>query len=236
MLENLNISPEIIKALSTGIVGALITGLFVHFVEKKKYNRLLRDHKRLIQEAEFIKSNFAKELEDVKRDHQLEITRRKYQYEGKKDSYVAFFKMLDTFSTEHNIKAQEKLKEYLDEFNRNFGDTAKSQKNASLIFSKKIQALTMESYKDFIKLKHETNSIKLMASDSVRNELQLFENEYEKLMTVSDALTKAMPTLILSQDSIKMNLMKAEVEKEGLLINFMKEELIRLMREELNQI
>lgn len=236
MLEILNISPELIRGLSTGVAGALISGVAVHLIERAKHRRLKRDNARLVQETEEIKSNYNKQLEELKRDHQLEISRRKYQYEGKKDSYVAFFKMIDTFSADQNIKSQEKLREYIHEFNRNFGDTQSSQKKATVVFSKKIQAITMESYKEFIRLKQETNVIKLMASEDVVNHLKLMELGYENLMKDSDKLMSAMPVLVMSQNEEKMNAMKHDVEIKGKAINQIKDELNSLMRKELNEI
>ena len=236
MLEILNISPELIRGLSTGVAGALISGVAVHLIERTKHRRLKRDNAKLVQETEEIKSNYSKQLEELKRDHQLEISRRKYQYEGKKDSYVAFFKMIDTFSADQSIKSQEKLKEHIHEFNRNYGNTQSSQRKASLVFSKKIQAITMESYKEFIKLKQETNVIKLMASDDVSIQLKLMETAYESLMKESDNMMSALPVLIMSNNEEKMKEMKDLVEIKGKLINHIKDELNSLMRKELNQI
>ncbi|MBP2619202.1 hypothetical protein [Chryseobacterium jejuense] len=236
MIEQLSVLPDIYKGIFTGVIGAFITGIAVYLNEKSKRRALLNDNKRLVKETESIKADYNRELEELKRDHQLEISRRKHQYEGKKDSYVAFFKMIDTFSADQNIKSQEKLRDYIHEFNRNFGDTQSSQKKATLVFSKKIQAITMESYKEFIRLKQETSVIKLMASEDVVNHLQLMELGYENLMKESDKMMSAMPVLVMSQNEEKMKAMKDEIEIKGRVINQIKDELNGLMRKELNEI
>lgn len=236
MIEQLSVLPDIYKGIFTGVIGAFITGTAVYLNEKSKRRALLNDNKRLVKETESIKADYNRELEELKRDHQLEISRRKHQYEGKKDSYVAFFKMIDTFSADQNIKSQEKLRDYIHEFNRNFGDTQSSQRKASLVFSKKIQAITMESYREFIRLKQETNVIKLMASDDVVDQLKLMETAYESLMKESDNMMSALPGLIMSNNEEKIKQMKDLVEIKGKLINYIKDDLNSLMRKELNEI
>lgn len=71
-------------------------GLFVLYIktyttEKAKINALKKENKNLIEETERIKKDF-----------QLEVSKRKYQYESKKEQYVNFFRLLDQFTNEAN--------------------------------------------------------------------------------------------------------------------------------------
>lgn len=236
MIDQISNLPDIYKGIFTGVGGSLIATIGVYINEKSKQRALKRDNKKLVEETEKIKAEYTSKLEELKKDHQLEISRRKYQYEGKKESYVAFFKMLDTFTADQNIKSQDKLKDLIHEFNRNFGDSVSSQKKASLVFSKKINVLAMESYKEFIKLKQETNVIKLMASDAVIDHLLLLELSYENLMKESDKMMNALPRLIMLGNEDRMNELKEEIEIKGRVINKIKDELNSLMRKELNEI
>ncbi|WP_312392777.1 hypothetical protein [Chryseobacterium sp.] len=236
MIDQISNLPDIYKGIFTGIGGSLIATIGVYINEKSKQRTLKKDNKKLVEETEKIKAEFTSKLEELKKDHQLEISRRKYQYEGKKDSYVSFFKMLDTFTADQNIKSQDKLKNLIHEFNRNFGDSVSSQKKASLVFSKKINTLTIKSYEEFIKLKQETNVIKLMASDAVIEHLLLLELGYENLMNESDKMMSALPKLIMLGNEARMNELKEEIEIKGRVINNIKDELNSLMRQELNEI
>ncbi|WP_262150732.1 hypothetical protein [Chryseobacterium foetidum] len=76
MLENLNISPEILRGFSTGVLSAIISGLAVYLVESVKNRRLKRDNVRLVQEGEEVKSYYSKQLEELKKDHQLDLQKR----------------------------------------------------------------------------------------------------------------------------------------------------------------
>ncbi|WP_394674416.1 hypothetical protein [uncultured Chryseobacterium sp.] len=227
-----------IIGFATFVSGLFAIALKSYLTEKGKLKAQIGENKKLIEQTEDIKSKFNKELEEIKKEHQLDISKRKYQYESKKDAYISFFRLLDSFSNEQNITAQEKLKEYTNEFNRNYlnGKNVKSQNNATVVFSKKVLSLSSETYKDFQKLRQETNTIKLIASDEVIKKLQFFDYCYEEFMKISDKMMKSLSVLILNNDEEKMRAQQHEIELNGKLINNIKEELIELMRQDLNKI
>ena len=142
-------------------LGLLILYIKTYTTEKAKMEVLKSENKKLIEETERIKKDF-----------QLEISKRRYQYESKKEQYILFFKLLDQFTNEANKSTQEKLLPILDEFNRNFLNSSsrndkKGENNATSVMSKKIQRLTFEANESLIKIKQETNTIRLIASDRI---------------------------------------------------------------------
>lgn len=92
-------------------LGLLILYIKTYTTEKAKMEVLKSENKKLIEETERIKKDF-----------QLEISKRRYQYESKKEQYILFFKLLDQFTNEANKSTQEKLLPILDEFNCNSQD------------------------------------------------------------------------------------------------------------------
>lgn len=157
-------------------LGLLILYIKTYTTEKAKMEVLKSENKKLIEETERIKKDF-----------QLEISKRRYQYESKKEQYILFFKLLDQFTNEANKSTQEKLLPILDEFNRNFLNSSsrndkKGENNATSVMSKKIQRLTFEANESLIKIKQETNTIRLIASDRIIQKLDLLELAYDKNM------------------------------------------------------
>lgn len=73
--------------------------------EKAKNKALLKD-----------KLNLTRQIECLKKEHELEIAKRKYQYESKKDQYINFFQMLDSFSGKQNIKTVENITPIINDF------------------------------------------------------------------------------------------------------------------------
>lgn len=238
MYETFNISPEIIRGLSTGIGGAIVSGVAVSIIEKAKQKRLKRDNKRLVQEAEEIKSTFNRQLEELKRDHQLDIAKRKNRYETKTKSYIEFFSMLDTLNSNLNTNGIDRLKDVLEEYNRNAtnANTVSAEKKALIVFQKKTQALIIDSNKDLVKLRHETNSIKITASDEVVMKLDYLEKGFEMLLNESNKLISKMAILIMNNNEEAINIAKEAVMGMGMQVEEIKKDLIRTMRVELNDI
>ena len=223
------------------IFGLFILAIRSYFTEKGKLKAQISENKKLIEQAESIKSKFSKELEELKKEHQLDISKRKYQYESKKEQYLKFFRLLDEFSNENNVKTQEKFLPILEEFNRNYlNATSKSNKknetNAITIFSKKIQKLMFDANQDLIRIKQETNTIRLIASDEIIKKLDLLTLAYDKSMEVSNNTMNELLPLMLANNQEKMKINQREVEISGMVINKVKDEIIELMRKELNEI
>ena len=179
-------------------LGLLILYIKTYTTEKAKMEVLKSENKKLIEETERIKKDF-----------QLEISKRRYQYESKKEQYILFFKLLDQFTNEANKSTQEKLLPILDEFNRNFLNSSsrndkKGENNATSVMSKKIQRLTFEANESLIKIKQETNTIRLIASDRIIQKLDLLELAYDKNMEQAIKMMNDLPKQMMSNHQYGM--------------------------------
>lgn len=211
-------------------LGLLILYIKTYTTEKAKMEVLKSENKKLIEETERIKKDF-----------QLEISKRRYQYESKKEQYILFFKLLDQFTNEANKSTQEKLLPILDEFNRNFLNSSsrndkKGENNATSVMSKKIQRLTFEVNESLIKIKQETNTIRLIASDRIIQKLDLLEFAYDKNMEQAIKMMNDLPKQMMSNDQYGMKKSQREIEISALVIKEIKDEIIELMRKELDEI
>lgn len=211
-------------------LGLLILYIKTYTTEKAKMEVLKSENKKLIEETERIKKDF-----------QLEISKRRYQYESKKEQYILFFKLLDQFTNEANKSTQEKLLPILDEFNRNILNSSsrndkKGENNATSVMSKKIQRLTFEANESLIKIKQETNTIRLIASDRIIQKLDLLELAYDKNMEQAIKMMNDLPKQMMSNDQYGMKKSQREIEISALVIKEIKDEIIELMRKELDEI
>ena len=211
-------------------LGLLILYIKTYTTEKAKMEVLKSENKKLIEETERIKKDF-----------QLEISKRRYQYESKKEQYILFFKLLDQFTNEANKSTQEKLLPILDEFNRNFLNSSsrndkKGENNATSVMSKKMQRLTFEANESLIKIKQETNTIRLIASDRIIQKLDLLELAYDKNMEQATKMMNDLPKQMMSNDQYGMKKSQREIVISALVIKEIKDEIIELMRKELDEI
>ena len=201
-----------------------------YITEKAKIKALKNENSKLVDESE-----------RIKKDYHLEISKRKYQYESKKEQYMNFFRLLDQFTNEANKKTQESLLPILDEFNRNFLNASnrndkKGETNATTVMSKKIQKLTFEANESLMRIKQETNTIRLIASDEIIQKLNLLEYAYDKNMEKATSMMNNLPKQVMLNDQDGMKRNQTEIEVSGHVIKDIKDEIIELMRKELNEI
>jgi hypothetical protein len=224
-----------------GLFGLVVIFLKTYTQEKAKLKALKSENSKLVSQTEKIKSEFTKELEELKKEHQLDISKRKYQYESKKETYFKFFQLIDQFTRDNNVKNQENLMPILDEFNRNYLHAAsqnnkKAETNAVTVMSKKIQKLTFDASQDLIKIKQETNTIRLIASDEILRKLDVLNLAYDKSMEVSNQMMSSLPSLMLTNNQEQMKADQREIEISAMVINRIRDQIIELMRAELNEI
>lgn len=215
-------------------------GIFLkgYLNEKGKLKALKSENVKLINQTEEIKSKYSKELEELKRDHQLDINKRKYKYESKKEAYFKFFTVIDEFTYESNINSQERLQPILEEFNRNYTNARNSsqQNKATIVLSKKIQNLTFENLKEVTRIKNENKLIKLIASDDIIKELNVLDLALDRAGDITDNAIKRLPQLMLENNQILINKDKQDIETYGNIIKKINDNILQLMRKELDEI
>ncbi len=232
---------QLITGILLFILSLFIIAIKSYFTERGKLKAQISENKKLVEQSESIKSIFNKELEELKKEHQLNISKRKYQYESKKEQYLKFFRLLDEFATESNTKTQEKFIPILDEFNRNYlsatsANNKKNETNAITVFQKKIQQLIFDANKDLIRIKQETNTIRLIASNEILHKLDLLTLAYDESLEASNLMMKNLLPLMLDKNQDKMKANNRELEISGMVIKNIKDEIIDLMRSELDEI
>ncbi|MEG1141445.1 MAG: hypothetical protein RSE41_03175 [Clostridia bacterium] len=224
------------------IIGALTLGFGIFFKsylnEKGKLKAVKSENAKLINQTEEIKAKYSRELEELKKEHQLDITKRKYQYETKKEAYTKFFSILDEFSYENNIKGQENMQPILEEFNRNYinAKTESQQNKAVVVMSKKIQSLTFESLKEVTRVKNENKLIKLIASDEIIHKLNSLDRALDNSSDVANSAIKNLPTLMVTNNQAQIEKDKNDIETWGGIVKDINDEIMQLMRKELNEI
>jgi hypothetical protein len=212
-----------------------------YYQEKGKLFAQIQANKKLVSQTEEIKIIYSKELEEVKKTHQLEISKRKYQYESKKEQYIKFFNLLDNFNMQSTITMQEKLIPIFQEFNKNFLQAStinnKKQENQAItVMTKSLQSVLLESKKELIQLRNETNTIKLIASDRVLYKLTELSEAYDVSSDLADKVVKALPSVVMLGENEIIKKFQNVIEDSSGIILEIKNEIIYIMRDELDEI
>ena len=212
-----------------GLVAGLILGyLSAYFREKGKNKALLGDIKRLTAEKESVIAGY-----------KLDIEKRKYKYESKRDQYFKYFNLIDDFGKKSHQEMYDTFYPIIDEFNRDFlGTDGNKQKELETLnrFSAQVNRLVASSNDNLIKLRQETNTIKLIAGDNILNLLGKLEKYFDLSFEKSTLMLKEMGSNIISGNPDRINEHRKEVEELGAEIIKIHQELIKEVRNELDEI
>lgn len=217
--------PVIIVGL---VIGFLSGYLISYFREKGKNKALLSDIGRLTEEKERITTEF-----------KLEIEKRKYKYESKKEQYFKYFNLIDEFGKASNDEIYESFFPALEDFSRNFLG-ADGDKNMELdalnSFSSIGNRLISKSNENLIRLRAETNTIKLIANSTILELLNNMDELYYLSLEKSSLMLKEMATNISMGNSDAINSQRQEVEFLGTEIKRLHEMLVSEIKRELDEI
>tara|TARA_R110002051_G_C8581369_1_gene477326 strand:+ start:390 stop:803 length:414 start_codon:yes stop_codon:yes gene_type:complete len=136
---------------------------------------------------------------------------------------------------------QEKLIPILDTFYSNFLNASTSnivgaENKAITEMSRQMQKISFDSVAELSKLRQETNTIKVIASKEILQKLRLLELSYEKITDKSNDMMSALPELIIENNQDKINEYQKEIEFSVKVSNSINDDIIELMRKELNEI
>lgn len=220
------------EQLSTWLILLIISMSFFYlktYLGQKAKNKALSNDKL----------NLTKQIEYLKKEHELEIAKRKYQYESKKEQYINVFKMLDSFSGKQSIKIIENITPIINDFYSNFlsaTDNTKEQDKVYSLFMERIQSLMYENNTEFIRLKQETNTIKLIASNEVLYLLNELEETYNKMFDASNAIINISFSSVITDNQKGLQESKIFLEQTAQYAMTIKDKLILQMRDDLSKI
>ncbi|MHC0443421.1 hypothetical protein [Flavobacterium sp. 3-210] len=210
------------------IIGFVIGYFTSYFNEKGKNKALIEDTKRITEEKEKVTSHYA-----------LDITKRTFRYEDKRSMYFKYFNLLDEMQTEGNKIAQAEMLPAINKFMQNHlnanGNTNQILKSTSALSTSANNAM-MKMHESQIKLKNETNSIRLVAGESVLNALSELERLYDIQLETSSKMMKDLAKNVVGNKQHILLQQKNENEILANKINFCKENIIREMKKELDEI
>ena len=177
-------------ALAVGVYGfGFLTSYLKERVKNKAY---IGDIRRLEGEKEL-----------VRKEHQLDIEKRKYRYESKREQFVKYFNLIDAFAAKSNSEIQSRFlpmtTAYNSEYLNGYGDKQK-ETDAITKFSSGIQGLMFEANENLIRLRSETNAIKIIASTRTVNLIVEMDGLYDKSFELSSQMIKELGNAVATQN------------------------------------
>jgi hypothetical protein len=177
------------------VFGALSIYLTAYLKVKGKNRALIEDNRQLEEDKQKIVAKYRAETEKIKKQHSLDIEKRKYQYEDKRLQFSKYFALLDEFHGKCNSIFVEKFQPIMINFLSACLEDDETGKNQAIVkYNQDVQALVFELNEEHLKVKTEQNSIRLIASKKVDTLLDKLEVAVQNTTDASTEMLKFMAT------------------------------------------
>lgn len=219
------------------ISGMLTLYLTAYIKVKGKNKALVEDIIKLESEKQKIIAKYTAETESLKKKHTLEIEKRKFKYEEKRKQFARFFGQLDEF----NRKSQNDFYDVINTASNSmlevFLSGSEQESNEALLqFSQEIQATVFVINEEHMKLLNEQNSLKLIASQEIELLLHKLEIVVKKDTAILNEMMKAMLSKEFQLDQSSITPLQDEATESSVLVKRYRDEIMRQMKRELDEI
>lgn len=216
-------------AIIFGALGSFVSGYLIsYFKEKGKNKALLGDIEKLTEEKERIVSDF-----------KLDIEKRKYKYESKKEQYFKYFNLIDEFGKSGNDSFYKDFFPIVDTFNKGFlsaGGNKERELEVLNNFTSSLNPMLSKSNENLVRLRAETKTIRLIANDKVQEYMDELDKLYDISFEKSTIMLKSMGNNIIYNNQELINQQNQELQTIGSLISEVHEQLVREIKKELDEI
>ena len=180
-------------------------------------------------------------LENLKQSLNLDLERRKKVFEMKATHYEAYFNNIDAFQAKHQNDYQEVFVPIFNEFNRRYlhaedQNNTEESTNATLWLSEQINQITLNGFQEQLALEHQTNSLKLSASDEVSQLLEELRQLYSEIFEHSSFLMTKLVEITVNKDQSAASEIQNSIALIGENIKAKTQELREEMRKDLQAI
>jgi gas vesicle protein len=223
-----------------GIILGAIAGYVAAYLKKKAQNRaLLEDVRRLEEEKRSVEKKFVAEVEQVKKEHNLEIEHRKYQYEDKRKVYSDFCNDLDKYQSQGQVIFKERMMPMMTRLLESIEDSDGSTKSVEVSFSdyfSEMLLLCNDLNLAFVEVKNQTNKLRLSTSDEAESLLNDLLINLEQTKDLSTDFMQYLATPNGMNDKDKQTELTNILTELGLQNEIIRTSLIKQMKNELQNI
>lgn len=228
---------ELLHSVAGIILGFLSLYLTAYAKAKGKNKALKEDVSRLEDEKQRVIAKYQSELQELKRQHALDLEKRKYLYEEKRQQFTKFFSMLDEFQRRSYTLLGERFYPIMNQFLASYTGTSDEADQAAIAdFNSGVQNLFYELSEEQIRIANETNSIRLIASGEMDELLDRLDEAVRESTNDTSEMLIFMATPVFWKDQSLIVPYQKKAEESGILVKQCRDNIMRLMKRELQEI
>ncbi len=228
---------ELLYSVAGIILGFLSLYITAYAKAKGKNKALEEDVSRLEDEKQRVIAKYQSELQELKRQHALDLEKRKYLYEEKRQQFTKFFSMLDEFQRRSYTLFGERFYPMMNQFVASYTGTSDEADQAAIAdFNSGVQDLFHELSEEQIRIANETNSIRLIASGEMDELLDQLDEAVRESTNDASEMLKFMATPDFWEGQSLIAPYHKKAEESGILVKQCRDNIMSLMKRELQEI
>ena len=155
--------------------------------------------------------------------------------------FEKYFRMIDDFGKRQQVDIVKRMQPIINKFMEDYLKSAecgdkKAETAAIITFSSQISDLTNEGMEQYLSLKSETNSLKLIASDDLAILFDELQESYDDAFNATQEFMSKFVKLTMENNEEEMQRSQKTITTLGNNIKQKAEKLMIQMRKELNEI
>lgn len=191
--------------------------------------------------AYFNKQRHERDLKRLEQDLRYKADRRLKIFDLKASEYAKYVTDLDSFGKKNQIEMPERLQPIFDEYLQNYlaateAEDKEQERRVIGWFSSQISALMQEGLKDVLKLKSESNRLKLIATEDMLQTFDRLEKLTQESMDCTNEYMKNFTEIFLHQQNDKTDAFQQKAAELASQIELESKNLLNQMRSELSDI
>ena len=228
---------ELLYSVAGIALGFLSLYLTAYAKAKGKNQALEEDVSRLEDEKQGVIAKYQAELQELKRQHALDLEKRKYLYEEKRQQFTKFFAMLDEFQRRSYALFGERFYPIMNQFLGSYTGTSSETDQAAIAeFNSGVQDLFHELAEEQVRIANETNSIRLIASEEMDELLNRLDEAVRESTSDAGEMLKFMTTPEFWADQSLIAPYQEKAEESGVRVKQCRDNIMSRMKHELQEI
>ncbi|NVJ64517.1 MAG: hypothetical protein HWD84_09855 [Flavobacteriaceae bacterium] len=189
----------------------------------------------------FNKQAHERKLKHLEQDIKYGFDRRLKLFDLKATQYSQYVTDLDSLGKKNQVDVPEKMQPIIQTYFREYlsaSESGDSQKESEVIswFSSEIQTLMNDGLKDVLRLKYESNRLKLIATDEMLVTFDAIEKLNQEIFDITNTYMSNFTDIVINQKEEETALFQSKASSLGSELQVYSQKLLSQMRKEIIEI
>jgi len=189
----------------------------------------------------FNKQRHDRELRHLEQDLRFNADRRLKLFDLKATQYSQYVTDLDSLGKKNQVEIPNRMQPIFDKYFQYYlaaSDSGDNDRQREVIgwLGSQISAIMQESLQDVMKLKYESNRLKLIATDQMLNTFEKIEDLNQAVFNLTNSYMSQFTEIVIHQKSEETERFQREAAKLGEELQNQSRKLLSQMRKEINEI